>query len=175
MDRRDKIIAEGAFLRLRVKGSWEFCERTVGSAVVAIVAVTPDRELLLVEQFRPPLNANVIELPAGLVGDDGDSEETREKAAARELEEETGYRPKRLVFLTEGPTSAGMAAEQVAFYRAYDLTRIGPGGGADNEGITVHLVPLNDADEWLRARTAVGVLIDPKIYAALYFISHPPR
>ena len=71
-----------------------------------MVAVTAENELLLVEQYRPPPNARVIELPAGLAGDD-DGAETLTDAARRELLEETGYHAGSLVKVAEGPASAG--------------------------------------------------------------------
>ena len=64
--------------------------------MVAIIAVTDEDKLLLVEQHRPPVNQTVLELPAGLVGDLSDHPmEDLEQAAQRELLEETGYRAKR--------------------------------------------------------------------------------
>lgn len=174
MGESDRIIGAGRFLRLRAKGSWEYCERATGTAVIAIVAVTPENELVLVEQFRPALGLNVIELPAGLVGDE-DAAESNEEAAARELEEEAGYRPGRVEYLMEGPTSAGLADEQVAFYRAHDLVRTGDGGGAGNERITVHRVPMPEIDTWLKTHATDTCLIDPKVYAALYFLMRESR
>lgn len=170
MSEADGVLGEGRFLRLRTRGHWEYCERSVGSAVVVVVARTPEGEVLLVEQFRPALGAAVIEFPAGLVGDEADADEAKEAAAARELEEETGYRPGRVALLVEGPTSAGMTNEVVSFFHAHDLTRVGEGGGAGNERITVHRVPLTQVDAWLAARADAGVLVDPKVYAGLYFV-----
>ena len=106
-----KILQEGRFLRLCVREGWEFCDRVNTSTVVTIAALTPQGELLLTEQFRVPLDTDVIELPAGLAGDEPGLEgESLESAAARELEEETGYRAGRWESLTHGPTSAGMSS-----------------------------------------------------------------
>ena len=82
---------EGRYLSLRERDGWEFASRSNASSVVVLVAVTPAEEIVLVEQYRKPVEARVIELPAGLVGDLGDPDEPILDAAARELEEETGY------------------------------------------------------------------------------------
>ncbi len=162
----------GRFLRLMRRGRWEYAERVNPGGAVAIVAVTPDGELLLVEQFRAPLGHPVIELPAGLVGDEAGSEaESWETAAARELVEETGWRAERFERLTEGPTTAGLSNETVILARAHDLERVGDGGGDASESITVHAVPLADVPGWLEKCERRGVPPDPKVYAGLYFIT----
>jgi len=168
----DRILYDGEFLRLKQRAHWQFVERSNARGAVVIVALTDHDELLLVEQPRLPVDGRVIELPAGLVGDVlGEEDEALEIAAARELEEETGYRPADLEFLTTGPPSAGLANEAVSFYRARGLTRIDGGGGDDSEQITPHVVPLADVEGWLVAREAEGIQVDPKIYAGLYFLN----
>ncbi|MCA9690696.1 MAG: NUDIX hydrolase [Nannocystaceae bacterium] len=164
------ILASGKFLRLLRRGRWEYAERVNASGAAAIVAVTGDGKLLLVEQPREPLGCSVIELPAGLVGDDpGQEDEGMGVAAGRELEEETGYRPAKVEFLTRGPSSPGMSSERLALFRATGLTKVGPGGGVEHEQITVHEVALADVEGWLRARAAEGAEIDVKVWAGLYF------
>jgi ADP-ribose pyrophosphatase len=164
------IVAEGRHLRLVRHGHWEYAERTKASAAVVLVAVTADGKLLLTEQFRIPVGHRVIELPAGLVGDvAGEEQEALSTAAQRELIEETGYRAQRLTQLTMGPPSAGLATELVAFFHCTELTRIGAGGGVEHEQIEVHEIRLDDVAEWLEALARQNVLIDPKIYAGLYF------
>ena len=122
-------LCEGQWLRLVKRGHWESCERTHGDGMaVIIVAATPDDEILFVEQYRVPLGAKTIEMPAGLVGDQS-GEDTLELAATRELEEETGWRPSHVEVLLVGPTSAGMSNERIAFVRAEGGVRTGEGGG----------------------------------------------
>lgn len=168
-----RVMAEGRFIRLvkLVESGWEYVERTNASGVVVIVALTPENELLLVEQHRPPLGTTVIELPAGLSGDiSGEEDEPLARAAARELEEETGYRPGSVTTLFRGPPSAGLSDENVTFVRARDLVRVNEGGGDETEDITVHHVPRDKVHDWLAARSAAGVLVDPKVYAGLYWL-----
>ena len=140
---------------------------------VIIIAVTPDDEVLFVEQFRVPLGRRTIEMPAGLVGDDH-ANDTLEAAAHRELIEETGWQPARVDVLLVGPTSSGMSSERIAFVRALDLTRVGEGGGVDNEDITVHTVPRSQAPAWLMRKQAEGFELDLKLWAGLWMIDHNP-
>lgn len=172
MDQSD-ILFNGEYLRVRCHRHWEYAERTNAKAAVIIVAVTPEDKLLLVEQFRIPINAPTIEIPAGLVGDLQDNESI-ETAAERELLEETGWRAGNIEHLMTGPSSSGLSNEQVAFVRASGLEKIGPGGGDETEDIIVHEVPRLEAAAWLYARMQDGYSIDPKLYAGLYFITHNP-
>jgi len=164
------LLCEGKHLRLVQAQGWEYAERTKASGIVAILAITPDQKLLLTEQYRLPVNKRVIELPAGLAGDVAGAEtEELTSAAQRELREETGYEAQRFEFLFEGPPSAGATSEVITFFRAVGLRRVGAGGGEENEEIELHEVPLQTVREWLHKKSAAGVLIDPKVYAGLYF------
>lgn len=161
----------GRHLRLVERNGWEFVERPGVRGIVVVVAVTPAGALLLVEQRREPVGARVVELPAGLVGDDGGpADEPFEEAARRELLEETGWGAARMERLAEGPPSAGVTSEVVTFFRGRELERAGPGGGVDGEEIAVHEVPLGDVEAFLRAREAAGALVDPKVWAGLFLL-----
>jgi ADP-ribose pyrophosphatase len=166
-------LYEGRWLRLRQRGRWEYAERTNPGGAVIIVAVTPADRVLFVEQYRVPILQTTIEMPAGLVGDLAEqSDESALQAARRELEEETGYRCQRMEFIHRGPSSSGMSTEMIAFMRAWDLEKVGPGGGDATENIVVHEVPRREAGAWLLARAAEGYSIDPKLFAGLWFIEH---
>lgn len=169
----DQLLHEGRYLRLKQRGRWEFAERTNASSAVIVVAITPEDRVLFVEQYRVPIEARSIEMPAGLVGDLGETESV-ETAARRELLEETGWAAEHIEFLMAGPSSSGMSNEMIAFVRATGLSRQGPGGGDESESITVHEVPRNAVAGWLFARMQEGYSIDPKLYAGLYFIDHNP-
>jgi ADP-ribose pyrophosphatase len=161
----------GRFLSLVEREGWEFTTRPNAHAVAVLVATTDDDCILLVEQFRKPVDARVLELPAGLVGDQDDPNEPILEAAGRELIEETGYRAARLETIIQCPSSAGMTDEVVTFVRASGLEKIGPGGGDETEDIEVHVVPLAEVDGWLSQRIADGMPLDPKIYAALHWLN----
>src|SRR6266536_1446374 len=78
---RDEIIAEGKHVQFLRRGGWEMVRRRNVSGIVGIVAVTDDRKLILVEQYRPPVGKRVIEIPAGLAGDvEGHQDEALEVA-----------------------------------------------------------------------------------------------
>lgn len=163
-----KTLFSGAHLDLVERDTWEFVQRRC-SGVVCVVAVTAEGELVLIEQYREPMRARVIELPAGLVGDDeGDDGEDFAGAARRELIEETGYDCDALEHLGRGPSSSGLTSEIIDFFRAAGLRRVHEGGGVGGEDITTHLVPLPRVREWLAAKEAAGCLVDPKIGAALW-------
>lgn len=161
----------GKFLALVREGHWEYADRTNATGAAIIVAVTDEQNLLLVEQYRIPVHARTIELPAGIIGDDpGTANEDHAEAARRELEEETGYRAEHLEALTHGPASSGLTSETVTLLLATKLRRVGNGGGVAHEEITVHEVPLRKVHDWLATKASAGVLIDPKVYAGLYFV-----
>jgi ADP-ribose pyrophosphatase len=165
-------LAVGRFLSLVKVGKWEYATRNNASGVVLIAPLTNENRVIFVEQFRPPVGKNVIEFPAGLAGDiEGEADEQLAAAAARELEEETGYQAKRLEHAFTGPASAGLCDEIASLYVARDLTRIGEGGGVDGENITVHEVPLAEVEAWLAERQQAGCLVDGRVYAGLYFLT----
>lgn len=171
-----QTLCEGRWLSLRKRGRWEYAERNNPGGAVIIVAVTPQDCVLFVEQYRVSILRHTIEMPAGLVGDLADqSDESALLAAARELEEETGYRCAHVEFIHEGPSSSGMSTEMIVFVRAHDLVRVGAGGGDESENILVHEVPRREAGAWLFARAAEGYSIDPKLFAGLWFLEHGSR
>lgn len=171
-----EVVAQGRFVRLARRGSWEFAERFGVGGVVAIVALTPEDRVVLVEQHRIPVGARVVELPAGLAGDKPEhAGEPLETAAQRELLEETGWAAGSLERLSEGPPSAGLTTERITFFRARELRREGAGGGDGSEDIEVHELPLEGIDDWLAERERAGRLVDPKVYTGLYFLLRERR
>ena len=165
---------EGRYLRMVVRGRWEYVERTHAGGLAAIIAaVTPDDRVLFVEQFRVPLQKRTIEMPAGLVGD-VDATESIELSAIRELEEETGWRADHAEVLLVGPTSSGMSNERVAFVRATGLSRTGEGGGDADEEIVVHAIPRLEAPAWLMGKLREGYELDPKLWAGLWLLEREP-
>jgi ADP-ribose pyrophosphatase len=170
-----QTLHEGRWLRLIRRGRWEYVERShsADGIAVIIVALTPAEEVLFVEQFRPPLDAPTIEMPAGLVADTHDAD-TIEDAAGRELVEETGWQAERVQVLLTGPTSAGITSERIAFARASRLRRVGPGGGVGSEDIVVHEVPRAEAPAWLMRKGREGYELDLKLWAGLWLLDHDP-
>ncbi len=168
---RPRRLKRGRHLSLFSIGGWEYAERNAPSGIVAIVAVTPEGKLLLTEQYRPPVRARVIELPAGLAGDTAEFDgESLAKAARRELLEETGYVCRGMKRLVGGPISAGFGTEILTFFRATGLKRVADGGGDASEEIVVHEVPVARVESWLRSREREGILIDPKLFVGMYYV-----
>jgi ADP-ribose pyrophosphatase len=165
-----RTLYAGRYLSLRERNGWEFASRSNASAVAVLVAVTDADELVLVEQYRIPIEEAVIELPAGLVGDQNDPQESILTAARRELLEETGYEAERFTTVLSCPSSAGMSDEIITFVRAAGLRQVSAGGGDSSEDIRVHRVPLHRADDWIAGRLRGGTPIDPKIFTALYWL-----
>jgi len=162
------LLWQGKYLEVRLDGTWEFVRRVGAMGAAVILATTDAGEIVLVEQLRRALGRHTIELPAGLIGDDGDFDPAA--AAARELAEETGFVAADWVNLGDFATSPGMSAEMFTLFRARGLTRTGPGGGVDGEDIIVHVVPLAGVAEWLDAARARGCVIDSRLLVALALV-----
>ena len=114
-----RILSEGNYLGLYERDGWEFADRPNATGVVGILPLTSNSEVILVEQFRKPVNARVIEIPAGLVGDEKEyREETLADSARRELLEETGFQAGSMELLLSTPTSAGMTPEVTHLFLA---------------------------------------------------------
>lgn len=164
-----EIMWEGRFITARREGRWEYVSRSRGIEAAVILAVDEAGDgphVLLVSQYRVPLKAHCLELPAGLIGDDHAGEDPAE-AAARELEEETGYRPGRMENLGRFFSSPGMVSESFTLFRAHDLVRTGRGGGTADENILVHRVPLQGVPAFVAARRAEGMAVDVKLLLLL--------
>jgi len=169
-DQDPKLIGKGRFLQLLDRDTWEYVDRFAAKGVVDIVAVTHDEKLVLVEQFRPAAAAPVIELPAGLIGDETDIvEEDASEAARRELLEETGYAAGRLNLVATGYAAPGHSTENVSIFLATDLTKVTEGGGVEDEDIRVHEVQIPEADAWITSQKARGAEMSLRVYLGLYF------
>jgi len=151
------------FLRRR---GWEYAEHRTAKEAVMIVALTEDGRIVLVEEMRPAVDAPVVSLPAGLVGDEGPEEAVT--AARRELLEETGYGASSFELLTRGPGSAGQSSELITFFLARGARLAGEQAPHDRGAIRVHAVPVAAVPAWAREREGLGALVDPKIWAGLY-------
>ncbi len=175
----DQILYEGKYLKLgHDEGqTWEYVTRANAKGVVAVLAVTDDRKFLVVEQYRPPIGKSALELPAGLAGDDPyKADEPLLSAAKRELYEETGYEAKEWRSLFVGPSSSGMSDEMITFFLATGLTRVSEREhhGVGGERIKLHIVSVGETVDFLQKKTDEGLVVDFKIYAALYVARQHP-
>ncbi|MEP5938484.1 MAG: NUDIX hydrolase [Erythrobacter sp.] len=166
-DADEQIVWQGKFITTKKRGRWEYVGRPRNIRAAVILAVEDDH-ILLVEQFRVPLNRNCLELPAGLIGDgDDNSSEDDLTAAGRELEEETGYRADRLEDCGQFYSSPGMVSESFTLVRALGLTKVNDGGGVEGENITVHRVALKNLDSFIASKREEGCGIDVRMLLAL--------
>ena len=155
----------GKFVEIRKRGRWEFAGRTRNIRAAVILALDAG-DVILIDQYRVALGRRCLELPAGLIGDEHDSD-TVADAAARELAEEAGYRATKIESLGEFHSSPGMVSEGFTLVRATGLERIGNGGGVDGEDIAVHRVPVAEVPAFVAAKRAEGLAIDVKLLILL--------
>lgn len=162
----------GKYIKIIKDDNWEYVERNgQNSAVIIIPAIKNgnDISLVLIKEWRIPLQKYIIGLPAGLIGDT--SSESSYDAAKRELLEETGYCTDNLQLVCSGPLSSGLSNEIMYFYLAHDMIKISDGGGIEDENIEVCIVNVKNINTFLQKNESNGVVIDPKIFIGLYFIN----
>ena len=136
---------------------------------VAVIAVDGG-EVILLEQYRPAVDRHLLELPAGKLDVDG---EPPDMTAARELEEEIGFRPGRLEHLFDFFTAPGFSDEHMRLFLATELTAVpaSPHGPEEEAAVTVP-VPLGE----IPALLASGDVVDAKSIIGLQWLElHPPR
>lgn len=147
---------------------WEAVRRTTGTDIVSAIPVTNDGKIILIEQFRPPVDKMVIEFPAGLV----DKGESFEEAARRETKEETGYWAGKIKKLFAGPVSAGLSDESLTVFLATNLKFVGKKDGREEREIAVYAIPLEEVNEWLNGKEKEGILVDVKTRAYISYIKN---
>ncbi len=162
---QEQIVWQGKFITAKTHGKWEYVSRARGIKAAVILAVDAGH-VLLVEQYRVPLGKNCLELPAGLIGDE-EAGEAVEIAAARELEEECGYRAGRIEVIGDFYSSPGMVSESFFFVKAHDLVKVGDGGGVEGENIIVHRVALDGLAAFIAAKRGEGCALDVKLLTLL--------
>ncbi|WAT19753.1 ADP-ribose pyrophosphatase [Bacillus halotolerans] len=116
---------------------------------VAVLAVTDEGKIIMVKQFRKPLERTIVEIPAGKL----EKGEEPEYTALRELEEETGYTAKKLTKITAFYTSPGFADEIVHVFLAEELSVLEEKRELDeDEFVEVMEVTLEDALKLVESR-----------------------
>jgi len=155
----------GQFVVAKRRGRWEYVARARGIRAAAILALDAGA-VILVEQYRVPLGKYCLEFPAGLIGDDTEGEDAL-ASAARELEEETGYRAAQWEEIGEFASSSGMLGETFTLVKATGLTKVGEGGGTAHEDIVVHRVPLDRIAQTIAEFRERGVAMDSKLLMLL--------
>lgn len=128
---------------------------------VAVIAITDDHKLLLVEQYRKAIERSIIEIPAGKL----EKGEEPIVTARRELEEETGYTTDDLTFVQAFATSPGFADEVIHIYLAKNLKKLEVAAVLDeDEFVELMEVTLEEAEAMVAderiydAKTAYAIL-----------------
>ncbi len=162
-----ETVWQGKYISALKRGRWEFVSRT-GSTNAVVIIAEHDGKVILIEQYRVPVGARCLELPAGLVGDE-DEHATVEGTAVKELEEETGFTCDRVERLGEFHSSPGMVAESFTLVRAHGVRKVGDGGGNEHEDITVHLGAREEIPAFVQSRRDAGTAVDVKLLLFLGF------
>lgn len=111
---------------------------------VCVIAVTNEKKIILVEQYRKALERPLVEVPAGKL----EPGEEPSLCAARELEEETGYRPGSIKHIQSFYTSPGFADELVHVFLAEQLEKVEDGLAADeDEFVELLEVSIEEAEQ----------------------------
>ncbi|EGQ1302839.1 NUDIX hydrolase [Staphylococcus pseudintermedius] len=118
------------------------------NGAVAICALTPDQQVILVKQYRKALEQELLEIPAGKL----EPGEDRESAAMRELEEETGYKAKKLTLIGEVYGTPGFSNEKISVYFADNLVE-GKVNLDEDEFVEKVRYSLDDVKKAVEART----------------------
>lgn len=131
-----------------------------GVRSAAAVAATSSGDVVLIRQFRQPVEGEIIEIPAGLV----DPREEPEQTASRELLEETGYRAGRIAHLADFYMTPGYSDELMSLFLATELSKEVAAPEADEE-IEIVLVAFDEALRMISegkirdAKTIAGILL----------------
>ncbi|RWR15034.1 NUDIX domain-containing protein [Siminovitchia fortis] len=114
---------------------------------VALIALTDENKIVMVEQYRKPLERSLLEIPAGKL----EPGEEPAATAERELEEETGYRAGKMEYISSFYTSPGFADEIIHLYLATGLEKVeNPADGDEDEFVELFELTLEEALECIR-------------------------
>ena len=150
--RRDTVTVKG--------GRTAYREVLEHPGAAAIIPVTDDGDVVMIKQFRKPIESTIWEVPAGKL----DPGETPLEAAKRELEEETGLRAENYEYLTAMYPSVGYSTEIIHIYLATGLTQ-GPSHPDEDEDLIMERIDLDllkqkvTDGEFKDAKTIIAILL----------------
>lgn len=127
----------------------------------AVIAFLDSENIILVEQFRLPLNKTLLEIPAGKLN----KKEDPMDCAKRELQEETGYIAKEIEYLGSIATAPGFCDEIIHLYKAWNLS-LGEKNEDEDEFTSVKVLNINDLKEMIKK----GEIIDGKTISVLSYL-----
>ncbi|MDO8558547.1 MAG: NUDIX hydrolase [bacterium] len=148
------------------RGTWEMVKRKTYGRIVAVIALTPKKEVILIKIFRIPFKCRIIEACAGLMDKKGESEPDM---ARRELLEETGYEVSRLRKLVSGPFNTSMLEDEIVYYLGTGARKIQEPELEDAEDIEVLKIPLKKLRTFL-LHPPRGVKADVKLFGILHLL-----
>jgi ADP-ribose pyrophosphatase len=163
--KKSEIIHRGKVFDLQVdevvyeSGNTRVREIAVHRGGAVAVALTKDYKIVLVNQFRYPLQKFTLELPAGKI----DNGEDPEECAKRELEEETGYKAGQMKKLGAIATTPGFCTEILHIYLATDLSKGNLSREEGEYGMTVAEFTLKEIEEKIKA----GEIYDAKTISGI--------
>jgi ADP-ribose pyrophosphatase len=158
-------IFEGRVLKLRVDnvtltdGQPATREVVEHRGAAAIIPLLPDNRVVLVRQYRYPIQLELLEIPAGTL----EEGESPNDCAIRELTEETGYNCEELTKISECYVAPGYSTEKIHFYLARKLTR-SVANPDEDERIKVQIITLPDVLRKIRK----GEICDAKTICAIF-------
>jgi len=162
-----QLIFSGRAVNLRVdtvempSGRQSTREIVEHSDCIAVIPIDEEDNVLLVRQYRKPIEKELLEIPAGGI----DPGEDPDATVRRELREEIGYLPNRIERLGGFYSTPGYCTEYLHLYLATDLTS-SPLQAEDTEGITVVRVPISEIPSLI----ASGTIHDAKSIAGLLIL-----
>lgn len=164
---KEKIIHKGNFMTF-VNVDVELPNGKLGNRDIlkhpgacAILPFLDDEKVILVKQFRKPLEKTLIEIPAGKL----DKGEEPKKCAIRELEEETGYIAKEISYLGKIATAPGFCDEIIYLYKATGLIK-GKKNCDEDEFTELVVMFLEEVKEKIKS----GEIIDTKTISVLAYL-----
>lgn len=164
---KEKLIYKGSFLDIlnvdvELPNGKNYSRDIVRHpGATAIIAFLDDENIILIEQFRLPLNKKILEIPAGKI----DKNEDIKECAKRELQEETGYIAGNLEYLGCIATAPGFCDEIIYLYKATNLT-LGSKHEDDDEFTNVKIMNINKVKEMIKK----GEIIDGKTISIFTYL-----
>lgn len=130
---------------------------------VNVIALTPEKEVVLVEQYRYGTEEILLEIPGGVI----DGDEDPAVAAKRELLEETGYTAGKWVCLGKSLPNPAMQNNTVHHYLALDCEKTAETDLDEHESLVTRVLPLSELGDLVRD----GKIVPSQVVAAFYYLN----